>query len=478
MSSTYSKLIQKKPNRILFPKWICLLLLFVFVLVVLVIVEFFTHNNEFEKQLPGAFSAAFGWFALLLTFLQVPLGTRFRPLERVIGLDHFWLYHRYLPIAIFLTVGVHAYLKVAAFPFPMSLKDSLYFWFYPNTSNAFFVRVFHGQIALFGMILLTLITAFRKLPVGIKKRFSYIPYKLWRTLHILFYILIIACLPHVWTSTRQSVYRSIIFSLISCVFFYPLFSRIYHLISGKSSKKFRVSSVNVFSDRSTQVLMTPEDLAEISNKPAAFVILSNPTSSYPLPHPLSIASLPGSYEHELLISGNSNIGKQARRWQPGQVIKIDGYYGVFGKDLLDKESIVLCAGGCGLAPISSLLKYLNHCKSFHKIPIPNVKVLMSFRNVEDVLPIKNDLVELRMSGSSVFCLCFSDPRLQSSDLQSLDQLTVCSSLGRISRTQLDLIERNDDVYLCGPKPLVKSIIKFAKEKGVKSAQIHFEEFIM
>ncbi|KAL0227798.1 hypothetical protein RCL1_003941 [Eukaryota sp. TZLM3-RCL] len=162
--------------------------------------------------LPGAFASAAGWYALLLFAVQISLGVRSKLIDRLIGLDCMWLLHRIFPIFFILSVLIHGYLKVAASKYKLSLMDTLKFMFIFNRSNEFYIRVFHGQVAFYICLILTLISILRVVPFSSK--FSWLPYYIWRPLHFLFYPAFVICLPHVVHSASSHFLRFSIFAFI------------------------------------------------------------------------------------------------------------------------------------------------------------------------------------------------------------------------------------------------------------------------
>ncbi|KAL0204845.1 hypothetical protein P9112_000152 [Eukaryota sp. TZLM1-RC] len=440
----------------------------------ILLLEYFNFDNDYESRVYGSLAATSGWLALFLMFFQLPLGIRWKPLDRLIGLDKMWLLHRYFPLIELVLVLLHGYLKTAAYPFSMSLSDVIHFIFVLDRSNEFYQRVFFGKVAFYGALTLTILTYLRKLPPSFNARCSIIPYWVWRPLHCLFYICFLLCLSHIKESALSSNSRFVLFVLAISILVVPLLSRISSLFK-ESRKVFKVSKVDVISDRFTRVVLIPQDLTNINQTPSSFAVLTHPR--FKTPHPLSIASPPGAFNHELLISGNSRLGRSARGWKEGDEIRLDGFYGKFCHSVLACQSVLLISGGCGLAPQLSLLSFLLECHQ-KGIPIPYIKIIFSFRNFSDFTTIR-ETIEAFKNNQIHFdlCLFFSDPTLSISDAP--EAVRTVSFIGRISNEVLgNKIDKSDDIYLCGPKGLMKTVFGVAKKKGLFKSQIHFEEFIM
>ncbi|PLX88915.1 MAG: oxidoreductase, partial [Desulfuromonas sp.] len=112
-----------------------------------------------------------------------------------------------------------------------------------------------------------------------------------------------------------------------------------------------------------------EDGCELNHQPGQFVQVSIPGLTEA---PISVASSPSrSGSFELGVRKAGRLTGALHKLQPGAKLGIRGPFGrPFQVDALRSKDLVLLAGGCGLAPLRSLIQYCqDHSEQFGRIDI-------------------------------------------------------------------------------------------------------------
>ena len=152
--------------------------------------------------------------------------------------------------------------------------------------------------------------------------------------------------------------------------------------------------------------------------------------------------------------------------QVGSVLQVRAPSGHFYLDASDAP-VVLIGGGIGITPMLSML---NHCAAVQ--PQREVWLFYGVRNSAELI-MTSHLEEWAASRPNFnLQLCLSDPTPQ--DLAGQDYRLR----GRID---VDLLRRLLPLkpyhfYICGPTPLLQSLVPALEDWGVPDARIHFEAF--
>ncbi|KAL0236368.1 hypothetical protein GEMRC1_002950 [Eukaryota sp. GEM-RC1] len=484
---------------------------------------YWSFNDEFDLRASEkwpwmrVFSAWIGWVAGYLIVFQFVTGTRFKFLDRLIGLDRMWIVHRWCSILAIICTLLHAYLRGLGSTARenSTFKELTYYVFEFNYRfDEWPPIVFsrnrgdYGRHALWWMIILTVISFLRKLPANQKsrpngKQKGFIPWGIWRTLHIGFILVIGLVIWHVRVVgnpgssdvvERFNEEHTAPGQRAAALDHFPyLFRRssIMDMMQGRRGKTFIVRKTEAISERITRVLLDPADgTAEACKYDAAsFVIINRPEQSIfkQTPHPFSLASKPNDTCHELIIAG-ARIGSEAADWIPGTFVKVDGYYGRFAADMLACRHITLIAGGAGMAPIISQLRYLadlaesNRGQEQPRV-LPSLGLILGARNIDELSPsfeVVEQLVELSKENLIQFT-----PRLLIDKDDKDTTRTIPKSLqdsvrvGYINRSDVELTtDVKARVYVCGPSVMVKAAKSFLTTIGIKKRDIIHENFVM
>lgn len=151
----------------------------------------------------------------------------------------------------------------------------------------------------------------------------------------------------------------------------------------------------------------------------------------------------------------------------GDIVDVKVPGGKFFMDQTKSTPVVLIGGGIGLTPVMSMLNTIVGAGSKRE-----VHFFYGLRNgTEHVM--KEHLEAIDKSHENVHMhICYSNP--EADDKEGVDYQHA-------ERVSIDLFKRvlpsnNFDYYLCGPPPMMESIVGGLEEWGVPDANVHFEAF--
>ena len=201
-----------------------------------------------------------------------------------------------------------------------------------------------------------------------------------------------------------------------------------------------------------------EDCSELNHQPGQFVQVSIPGLTEA---PISLASSPSRKGYfELGVRRAGSLTGAMHELQPGDQIGIRGPFGrPFQIDALLGKDLILLAGGCGLAPLRSLIEYCqDHPEQFGKIDI-----LYGARSPQDFL-FKDDLLQWRLSD------CFTCT--YTVDNKPADSC-YDGETGLITRLlpKLQIHPTTTCAVVVGPPPMYKPVIAALRDKGLHATQI-------
>lgn len=201
-----------------------------------------------------------------------------------------------------------------------------------------------------------------------------------------------------------------------------------------------------------------EDGSELNHLPGQFVQVSIPGLTEA---PISVASSPSRKGYfELGVRRAGSLTGAMHRLQPGEKIGIRGPFGrPFQIDALHGRNLILLAGGCGLAPLRSLIEY---CQD-HPEQFGSIDILYGARSPQDML-FKDDLQQWQQSD------CFACQ--YTVDQQPADSC-YDGETGLITRLlpKLEIAPANTCAVVVGPPPMYKPVIEVLRERDLQSEQI-------
>jgi predicted ferric reductase len=376
--------------------------------------------------------------------LQVVLAGRFKRLDAPFGLDRLMQFHKAMavlggtlllihPILISLGLGSFA-LFTSETPWPIDL----------------------GKAALaFALVMIVFSTTFDLLAVD---------YNIWRFIHKSMILIVMLGFIHstqVGTDLRETPMMVLWWVLLAIAGGIYLYRNAYVPIWGR--RRFRVSDIRQETHDTYSVRFEPADDKPLPRNPGQFMFLRlvRPGRKSET-HPFTISASPLEPQIvETTIKKSGNFTNTIDQTRVGDTGRIEGPFGRFSLVHDDIQQFVFIAGGVGITPIMSMLRYL--------------------RDTGDKRPVVL-LYGNKTAGDIIFA----------QELESLpDHMRVVHVLsrpdsawtgrtGHITRAIIDEFTgehlKESHVFVCGPVPMINAVIRELREAGVDRRRIHYERF--
>jgi ferredoxin-NADP reductase len=179
------------------------------------------------------------------------------------------------------------------------------------------------------------------------------------------------------------------------------------------------------------------------------------------PYSLSSSPTEGNFiELTIKMEGNFPTTRVAN-FKEGDCVGINGPFGLFAFDETAKE-IVMVAGGCGVTPFRSFVRYA----ADKKLPA-RIVLFYSCKTQEELVSFKEfDAIAAMHSNFSVVpTLTKETPAGWKGETGRLDEEKVRKHVQNL---------REAIFYLCGPAPMVQALVELLKGMGVEEKNIKRE----
>lgn len=315
------------------------------------------------------------------------------------------------------------------------------------------VAINFGFIAILGMVVLLVLTFFVKLP-----------YRVWLFTHKFLG-------PAFFFATLHVLFISSDVSRGPFLKFYMFFWAVVGLGAFAYRTLFGSIFVRRYPFQVSKVEKLPKgvisiDLKAVEDrmpfKPGQFVFVrflwQKHKGILPEVHPFSIASNPSEGVIRLIVKSLGDHTKSMLELPVGTVAEVEGAFGKFNYQRFANAEQIWVAGGIGITPFLSMASTLDNNS-------PSVTLFYS-------VVAKDELI-----GDKVF------DAINPAKTKNFKYIPFVTDEMKSFITADYLIEKSGDlkgkeIFLCGPPPMMKSLRKQLKAKGVKSINIHSEEFTM
>ncbi len=397
-------------------------------------VEFAFFSN-FYLLYSGLLLAMLGLTFILLQFV---LASRIKILEQGFGLDRMFRWHRIFGRAGLIMIFFHAVLIVA---FRLSYFGQTFF-------NLF---ILFGVLALLGfMVTAGLASTYKK--IGL-------PYETWRNIHLANYVLFPLVMIHAF-------YHAIPGSLV----YYYLYLLSLLFLSVVVYRLVRIFTIRRSPYEIVEVRQEADDIWSLffkgprfDYKPGQFMFIQllrdEKLSS---PHPFTISSSPTAENLSITPKKLGDFTMTIKDTKPGDRAYIDAPYGVFSFLNFAPSELVFIAGGIGITPFMSMLRYIYD----HKL---DLKVTLFWANrSEKNLCFQKELqtMQKEMSGLKVIPVMSDQPDWagQKGHIKAQVLTNYLESLD------------NKEYFVCGPPAMSRAVINELKQLNVPTLKIHSELF--
>lgn len=390
-----------------------------------------------------------GLLAVNFVLWQLVLVGRINFLNSTYGFDRLAIIHHFNGLLAWVFIFLHPIFLVLGYS---AVNQNSIF-------NQILEFIFKGEnlFPSFIAVLIFLVTIILSITVIFKKT----KYETWYFVHLFTYLAIILAFGHqlesgydlqnkVFAAYWFILYFLTVGPLIIFRFLKPLYNFYQH--------RFYVEKIILENENVLSIYIKGNNLDKfkfISGQFAIFRFLSGWLSLEAHPFSFSQAANGNNLRISIKNLGDFSVSLFTKL-KVGCPVIIDGPHGIFKAKRAKNKKLALIAGGIGITPLRAIVE---------SNPGLDLVLFYGERN-ERSLVFKNELDNL------------ISPYLKINYIVSADS-NWTGELGRIDSEKIkrlmpDYLER--DFFLCGPKPMVKSLKKDLKVLGVKNRKIYFEKF--
>jgi len=229
----------------------------------------------------------------------------------------------------------------------------------------------------------------------------------------------------------------------------------------------KLKNVRMITHDTRELLIELTEPTEISFKPGQYVQVMVPERAETTFRAYSISSVPANKgEIELLVRlipgglGSTYL----HRVEPGDAVSFTGPYGEFELSADPATEIVCVGGGCGMAPMRSIVRHLAQTA-----PDQKCRFFFGARTAGDVM-YREEFAELErsMEKLSVY-YAVSEP-------QHHEEWE--GETGFIHESVARHLDEGPAVqaFLCGPPAMIEAVMQVLESKGVSRDRIFYDEF--
>jgi predicted ferric reductase len=294
-------------------------------------------------------------------------------------------------------------------------------------------------------------------------------YEAWYLIHVTSYVSVLVAIPHQFSTGSDiagrpvqtifwvSLYLFVAGNILWFRFAMPVVATLRH--------SFKVSNVVRESSDSVSVYIGGNKLEKLGGQAGQFYMLRVMTAKqWWRPHPFSISAAPNNEFVRFTIGARGDDTELLQNLKPGTRIALEGPYGVFTEERRTREKVVLLAAGIGAPPIRSL------AESMAARP-GDVTIIYRVRESEDAA-LLGELTEIaRSRGFRMYVL---EGKRGNPNSWLPAHMSGLSDHDRL--TQMVPSVKDADVFVCGPAPWTRAVVKSLDKVGTPTHQIHAEEF--
>lgn len=385
----------------------------------------------------------FGLLASFCVLLEVLLMSRIPIFERNFSLEETVELHRlngYL--LLFMIVGHIVFMTVG-----YNVHSTSSLWQQFVVLNTGFDDVFKATVGTVIFFCATFLT------LGVVRK--HLNYELWYATHLTIYVAILLTFLHQISVGGDIVHHTWFkifwFALFALVFGLLAYYRFINMFVQAWRYNFTVLRVEREADDIYSIYITGNNVQNFEFIPGQYASwrFLNRSLWYEA-HPFSFSLEPGFGALRITAKTKGDFSNKLRALKPGTKILIDGPRGAFTSNHAKTKSVVLIAGGIGIAPFIS------------KIP---------------VLLAEGKRVTLLYSVHDVASLAFTD-ELKALSQKGLTVYTFIANEGaRITaRTFAKTVTMQSTVFICGPDAMTKSMPIELMTLGLPKKNIITERF--
>jgi len=423
-------------------------------------------------------SMTFGIIGYIWYLNQFIIAARPAYWDRLYGLDGMYRFHGYM--AIFATVAVFAHVVLKRLVYPVVTLQQIF---------GIAAVVIFVAVVIASLLFMVESRIGRLRPLARLKRYAAERWR-WQYHHLKrFHNLVVAAaflvLAHVLLafSTLESFLR---ISVMAGWFVVALGLYLHHKVirpARDGRRPWVVDAVVTENPTVTTVRLSPPEGVSLPRKAGQFAYIRFPegvegaSDGGTEEHPFTLSSPPGTPYVEVTAKNLGDFSGALGSLRPGAPALIDGAYGIFRpRRLAAGRPLVCVAGGIGITPFLSVL---GDYAASGTTPHPAIHLIWSMRTVEDLCMVDR-LTSWTDTIPQLQVELFFSREERVAEIDSLPH-NIARSVGRVDVAALEergLLDPEAEFFLCGPRPMMESLVSGMRSRGVKAGKIHFEAFAM
>jgi predicted ferric reductase len=401
-----------------------------------------------------AFGAGLGLSALAAMVVQLLTSGRFRLVSGRMGIDRIMAFHKIAAMAVLLALVLHP----LAYVLPTVMDDP--------ARGAERLLAYHmlpayrsGVVALAALLLLVLAGVLR----------DRMHYESWRAMHLgLALVALGGGLHHALTAGRLSAMGLLHgFWWGGAALVVAAFGVLYGWRWWRLHRKpFVLRGVALQADRIWELDIAPAPgIPPMDYRAGQFVWMTEGARRFPLfDHPFSIADTPTRPALRLIIKEAGDFTRTVGALSPGTPIGIDGPFGTFTLSDHPGDSVVLIAGGAGIAPIMGLLRDL----VARRDPRP-VRLAYAAGRPENLACLDEIAAAAAVLDLRVMLVCEALDASGRAETGLLDA-------PRLARLLEGLVPETCVAMICGPGAMVSAVSDGLLGQGLPMRNVVYERF--
>lgn len=305
---------------------------------------------------------------------------------------------------------------------------------------------------------------------GLFRRYMGLPYERWWFFHRigppLTVIVLTVHVLFVSDTFRYGFPRNLVLGAIILYALLYAWTRIRNLLVSRCI--YRIEDVSVAGDGINRIELRPENEREIKYSPGQFAFLRFKSDKIPgEQHPFTISSSPTRTPNvEFTIRASGDWTRKIKYLEKGEEASLQGPFGLYGHlDLKNSKEMIMIAGGIGITPMLSILRYLSDMEDNRKITL-----VWSNRTRKQVV-YPDEFVDLEeiLSGLKIIHVFSRDPEYE-------------GEKGRVDKEMLERLllkcSRESMVLVCGPPLMMEQVRRVLIELGFPRRSIIIEHFAL
>ncbi len=399
-----------------------------------------TNFGPFTLFYLRSFGILFASLGLTMVFLQFLFVSRIRFIEASTGLDRLLQMHRFFGRTGLILLFGHALLIVF---YRLTVFGDIY-------SNAFILL---GVVALLGFMVTGALASQHK-KIGLA-------YEIWRNIHLANYILFPLVLIHVFYHSAPGSLLQYLFIFITLIYLAIIIYRLAKIITVRRNP-YEIVEVKEEADNIWSLFFKGKT---VQHQPGQFMFLQLLRDSrLSSAHPFTISSSPTRDNLSITVKDSGDFTATIGDTKPGDYAYIDAPYGLFSFLNYSCDELVFIAGGIGITPFMSMLRYLYDLKLARKV------TLFWSNRSEEELCFKDELEKMQqeMPKLEIHYVITGQPGWAGRS-ERIDCAFIIEKLGSLA---------DREFFVCGPAEMNKTVIAELKESGVEQNKIHSELFAL